>query len=556
MFDKIFWIGMSAPHHRGIGDHAQTLAIKKLLQKNYKDAEIIKIERSQTQKLFEHEVKKNDLILINSAGDFGDWVLHFHTWRRRIVKKFPENRIVQLPVTIHYSNMGQFELDKQVFGGHKNFLLMARDLISYDIVKNNFDCKTMFHPDFVFSLKPEFPERKRSGAISVLREDMEAHFNDKMYYFLRSHRKTSLLGKAYYHSVRKIFLRRGISKAEKAIKNISGKIFSGDIQMSPLDVTDDNREQMVMDTINFYKKFNVSVTDRFHGFVFSLIAKTPCVALIGGIPHKIKGYQSFFERQLMFVDSVKDIPAAINSVTESVEFENMTDFSDYFDNFKKIIEKSNTDKSPQNVLDKNSIFDIIKNRRTVRRWTKTRVEEKKLTTILKAGMYAPSAGNIQAVRFLPINNQNIISFICKNTCGWFKFNFPPVILAVLYDLEKAKKRGFDFTKKHKWSRFIWQDSSAAIENMLLVAKALGLESCWVSIPAKKQRFVNLKKYSNNEQKIRQILKISERYFLTSLVFVGYSDSCGNLKSRHQGAPIQRNFPEFVLNNKELNDFHF
>jgi nitroreductase len=312
---------------------------------------------------------------------------------------------------------------------------------------------------------------------------------------------------------------------------------------------------MVFDTINFYKKFDVAITDRFHGFVFSLIAKTPCVALVGGIPHKIKGYQSFFEKQLGFVDSIKNIPIAITSAIKNFEFEKVTDFSEYFDNFKKIIEE-HSDEPQQESFEKNNISDIIKNRRTVRRWIKKRVEEKKIKTVLEAGMYAPSAGNIQAVRFLIINDQNVVSFICNNTCEWFKLNYPPVIIAVLYDLKKAKERGFDFTKNHKWSRFIWQDSSAAIENMILMAKALSLESCWVSIPAKKRKILNVKKYSNREEKIRKILKIGERYFLTSLVFVGYSDSCGNLKSRHQGHPIQRNYSEFVLNSKEFNDFKF
>lgn len=542
---------MSAPGHHGIGDHAQMLAIRRLLQKNYKDSEIIKIDRSETERLFNEKVKKSDLILINSAGDFGDWCLGFHQWRRRIVRKFPDNRIVQLPVTIYYNNMGQFELDKQLFGGHKKFLLMARDLVSYDIVKDNFDCKTIFHPDFVFSFKPEIPERKRRGVIAVLREDMESYFNDRLYLFLRSHRKTSLLGKGYYHTVRRIPLRRGISKAETVINAISEDLFSGDIQMSTVDITDANREKIVMDTIKFYRKFTVTVTDRFHGFVFSSIAETPCVALTGGIPHKIKGYKSLFDKTLIFADSIDEIPLSIHSAVVNSQIGNVPDFSEYFDNFKNIIESDFNDVPQQKSTIKNNVFDVIKTRRSVRRWTKKQVEDQKLKTILEAGMYAPSASNIQAVRFLVVKDQKKISFLCKNTCPWFKVNFPSVIIAVLYDLEKAKSRGFDFTKPHKWDRFVWQDSSAAIENMLIMAKALGLESCWVSIPPKKQRLFSIKKYGAEEGKIRKILQISDRYFLPSMVFVGYSDSCGNLKSRHQGFPIQRSYTEFVLKRARL-----
>jgi pyruvyl transferase EpsI len=554
MFDKIFWIGMSAPNHHGIGDHAQTLAIRRLLQKNYKDSEIIKLDRSETESLFNEKVKKSDLILINSAGDFGNWCTGFHQWRRRIVRKFPDNRIVQLPVTIYYNDVSQFELDKQLFGGHKKFLLMARDLTSYEIVKDSFDCQTMFHPDFVFNFKPELPERKRKGIIAVLREDMESYFNDSLYLFLRSHRKTSFFGKGYYHTVRRIPLRRGISKAEKVLKSISGDIFSGDIQMSTIDITDANREKIVMDTIKFYRKFTVTVTDRFHGFVFSSLAETPCIALPGQIPHKIKGYKSLFDKTLKFADSFDEIQSLINSAVADSQKSNVPDFSEYFDNFKNIIESDVKDvpqqKSEQESTIKNDVFEVIKSRRSVRRWTKKQVEDKKIKTILEAGMYAPSAANIQAVRFLVVKDPKKISVLCKNTSPWFKVNFPPVIIVVLYDLEKAKNRGFDFTKSHKWDRFVWQDSSVAIENMLIMAKALGLESCWASIPPKKRRLFSIKKYSDEEENIRNVLQISDRYFLPSMVFVGYSDSCGNLKSRHQGFPIKRSYTEFVLNRVE------
>ncbi|HDQ06200.1 MAG TPA: hypothetical protein ENN36_05720 [Candidatus Bathyarchaeota archaeon] len=548
MFDKIFWVGMSQPQAHGIGDHAQTVAIRKILEKNYPDSEITIIDRSRTEDLFNERVKDSDLILINSSCDFGDFYPPFHEWRRRIVCKFPKNKIVQLPITVYYRNAGEYELDKQIFGGHKHFLLMARDLVSYDLVKDSFDCKTMFFPDFVFSLKPEIPDVRRKGVLAVIREDTEAHFNDRLYYFLSSHRKTQLIGKAYYHTIGRATLRRGINKAKKMIKAFSRDVFVGDIQMSTVDITDENREQIVNDTLAYYTKFKVTVTDRFHGVVFSMLTRTPCIALTGGIPHKISGYKGLLGGNVKFVDSVDEIPKVLNSALSNYSF-NDIDFSDYFDNFKNIIEADFNEKPK--VVTTTNILDIIKSRRSVRRWNSNPVTKSKIDTVLTAGMYAPSAGNIQAVRFVVFTDKNKIPTICKNTCGWFQFNFPPVIIAVLYDLEKAKSRGFDFTKSHKWKRFIWQDSAAAMENMLIMAKSLGLETCWVSIPPKEGSFINklfrLSKYGDKEKIIREILKVGDRYVLTSLLFMGYSDTEGNPKSRHQGHSIQRNFDEFVLN---------
>ncbi|MEM2387391.1 MAG: nitroreductase family protein, partial [Candidatus Bathyarchaeia archaeon] len=59
-----------------------------------------------------------------------------------------------------------------------------------------------------------------------------------------------------------------------------------------------------------------------------------------------------------------------------------------------------------------------------------------------------------------------------------------------------------------------EDCSAAIQNMLLMAKALGLGTCWVIGPVTDVR---------DELKVKELLGIPEEYKVVSVVALGYPD---------------------------------
>jgi nitroreductase len=87
----------------------------------------------------------------------------------------------------------------------------------------------------------------------------------------------------------------------------------------------------------------------------------------------------------------------------------------------------------------------------------------------------------------------------------------------------------------KWvERFIWQDTSCAMQNMMLVAESLGLKTCWASITPKQQK--NLEKY----------FMIPKHLALTCMLFVGYSNAKPHLGNIHQGKTIRRNFRTQII----------
>ncbi len=190
-------------------------------------------------------------------------------------------------------------------------------------------------------------------------------------------------------------------------------------------------------------------------------------------------------------------------------------------------------------LNPDDLMELIKGRRSIRKWLDKAVEEEKVRQTLVAGMYAPSACNSQKARALVVRDRDLIAEICQNVVSWFKKSWPEIIIAVLFDLEKPHPLGFDFTKPHPWSRFIWQDTAAAMMNMMLMAETLGLKTCWVSIKPPE--------YGNQEKEIRELLQIPDKYKLTCLLFLGYSDQKVDINThKHYWVPIKRNEEEFIL----------
>ena len=74
------------------------------------------------------------------------------------------------------------------------------------------------------------------------------------------------------------------------------------------------------------------MTDKMHGMITAVITGTPCIALNGGIPHKIKAYESFLSGAVIFIDDVSGIANAVEQI-RSTEYKRI-DLSDYFDKFR------------------------------------------------------------------------------------------------------------------------------------------------------------------------------------------------------------------------------
>lgn len=115
-------------------------------------------------------------------------------------------------------------------------------------------------------------------------------------------------------------------------------------------------------------------------------------------------------------------------------------------------------------------LELVKERYSVRKFSKQPVEAEKLEQILEAGRLSPTAVNFQPQRILVLNSETNLSKL-KN-CTPYHFN-APLALLVCYDNTVSWKRSYDQNDSGT------VDASIVTTHMLLEIANLGLGTTWV-----------------------------------------------------------------------------
>ncbi len=142
----------------------------------------------------------------------------------------------------------------------------------------------------------------------------------------------------------------------------------------------------------------------------------------------------------------------------------------------------------------------IYTRRSIRKFKKKQINHDELHSILKAGMYAPSARNQQPWHFIVIKNLSIKEKIMNAHPYASMLAEAPLAILVCGDTELEKSKGY------------WPiDCSAATQNMLLAAHALGIGSVWLGVHPRQER----------KNAIREICNLPSHIEPFALISLGY-----------------------------------
>ncbi len=131
------------------------------------------------------------------------------------------------------------------------------------------------------------------------------------------------------------------------------------------------------------------------------------------------------------------------------------------------------------------LSELIRKRRSVRSFQQNDVISRhSLGLILEAAKHAPSARNLQPLEFIILKDEKQKERIA-DACRQNQPKTAPLSILVVGNLELAGKVGeissHDITTKEKGEKmFIYMDAAAAIQNMLLTATALDIDSLWMS----------------------------------------------------------------------------
>lgn len=127
-------------------------------------------------------------------------------------------------------------------------------------------------------------------------------------------------------------------------------------------------------------------------------------------------------------------------------------------------------------------IEAIHTRRSIRKYTDRPVPRELVNELLRAAMCAPSAVNAQTWVFIVIDDRKLLDEIPKFSPYASMCREAPLAILVCGDTTLEKAPGF-------WV----QDCSAATQNLLLAAHAVGLGAVWTGIYPREDRVESFRK---------------------------------------------------------------
>jgi len=164
-------------------------------------------------------------------------------------------------------------------------------------------------------------------------------------------------------------------------------------------------------------------------------------------------------------------------------------------------------------------MEAIISRRSIRRYTGQTISDEMIDQLLQAAMSAPSAGNMQPWQFVVIDDRGILDTIPKVHPYADMVREAPLAIVVCGDLQRDGFGGY-------WV----QDCSAATENMLIAAHALGLGAVWLGVYPRDERVTAL----------RELLDIPENVTPFAVIALGYPAEAISKEDRFDRSNVHRN----------------
>ena len=124
--------------------------------------------------------------------------------------------------------------------------------------------------------------------------------------------------------------------------------------------------------------------------------------------------------------------------------------------------------------------------------------------LIKAAVYAPSAGNCQPWHFYVVKDSGIRKRVYEEACEQEFLTDAPILIIACIDRNESASR---YGERGK-TLYNIQNTAAAVQNILLSATDMGLGSCWCG--------------DFDERSLQEILQMDSRRVPVAIVAVGYA----------------------------------
>ncbi len=163
-------------------------------------------------------------------------------------------------------------------------------------------------------------------------------------------------------------------------------------------------------------------------------------------------------------------------------------------------------------------LNLILGRRSIRVYAPGAIDEADVKRLLEAAMAAPSAMTKDPWRFVTVRDANALQRLAGACPGGAMLASASMAIVACGDLQSAFEQNVGY---------LVQDCSAAIENLLICAHALGLGACWVGVyPADEQM-----------RKVRQIVGLPGFIVPVAVIALGHPGEQLEPRTRYNPAYV-------------------
>ncbi len=149
------------------------------------------------------------------------------------------------------------------------------------------------------------------------------------------------------------------------------------------------------------------------------------------------------------------------------------------------------------------MLEVMRARRSVRRYTEEKISDEQLKKILSAALLAPSGHSKYPCEFIVVKNRELLEKMSHCRKGVAKM------------LEGAAAAVVVIADKNKSDTFV-EDSCVAMMSMELLAASLGIGNCWIQV-----RNREAEDDSSSENFLRGLLNFPEDFACQAILSLGY-----------------------------------
>ncbi|ANU37675.1 polysaccharide pyruvyl transferase family protein [Vibrio scophthalmi] len=288
---------LDIPFHFNVGD----LLIYKGTEKFLQESDIQVVYRSFANNCNFKKVEGCDVILLHGGGNFGDIYDLHQKFRERIIKRFPDKKIICLPQSIHFGCSEELEKSAKIFNLHNDLHLLVRDRESLNIA-SLFSKNYYLMPDMAHSLHPLVDEseveivriptkRLKLNRIDIEKVDSKSLLNKCSFDWNQLISRYDIFSYKVLSKISKLASERCVLEWSKQTDNI------------------------VFNSIFYFSFYHEVQTDRLHGFLLSYLLGKKVILFDNSYGKNRRYFNTWFEDDNILITIKADRNASEDCVT-------------------------------------------------------------------------------------------------------------------------------------------------------------------------------------------------------------------------------------------------